>query len=63
MVPSLPLLSCESSVSVKENPDRKKEYIETSPLICSANQWTGSYIIGTSVMEELIKFSPKCLGQ
>ena len=25
MVPSLPLLSCESSVSVKENPDRKKE--------------------------------------
>ena len=25
MVPSLPLLSCESSVSVKENPDRKKK--------------------------------------
>ena len=24
MVPSLPLLSCESSVSVKENPDRKQ---------------------------------------
>ena len=24
MVPLLPLLSCESSVSVKENPDRKK---------------------------------------
>ena len=24
MVPSLPLLSCESSVSVKENSDRKK---------------------------------------
>ena len=24
MVPSLPLQSCESSVSVKENPDRKK---------------------------------------
>ena len=24
MVPSLPLLSCELSVSVKENPDRKK---------------------------------------
>ena len=24
MVPSLPLLSCESSMSVKENPDRKK---------------------------------------
>ena len=27
MVPSLPLLSCESSVSVKENPDRKKSFI------------------------------------
>ena len=25
MVPSLPLLSCESSLSVKENPDRKKK--------------------------------------
>ena len=25
MVPSLPLLSCASSVSVKENPDRKKK--------------------------------------
>ena len=25
MVPSLPMLSCESSVSVKENPDRKKK--------------------------------------
>ena len=29
MVPSLPLLSCESSVSVKENPDRKYIYIYT----------------------------------
>ena len=26
--------------------------IETSPLICSANQWTGFCIIGTSVMED-----------
>ena len=25
MVPSLPLLSCELSVSVRENPDRKKK--------------------------------------
>ena len=25
MVPSLPLLSCESSLSMKENPDRKKK--------------------------------------
>ena len=27
MVPSLPLLSCELSVSVKENPDRKKRIL------------------------------------
>ena len=25
MVPSLPLLSCEASVSVKENPEKKKK--------------------------------------
>ena len=25
----------------------------TSPLICYANQWTGFYMIGTSVKEEL----------
>ena len=30
--------------------------IETSPLIFRANQWTGFYIIGTSVMKELIEF-------
>ena len=28
-------------------------YIETSLLICSANQWTGFYMIGTSVIKEL----------
>ena len=27
--------------------------METSPLICCANQWTGFYIIGTSAMKEL----------
>ena len=26
----------------------------TSPLICSANHWTGFYMIGTSVMKEFI---------
>ena len=40
MVPSLPLLSCELSVSVKENPDRKKNkknsvLIKSQLLICS----------------------------
>ena len=29
-------------------------HIETSPLICRANEWTGFYMIGTSVMKELI---------
>ena len=28
--------------------------IEASPLISRANQWTGFYMIGTSVMKELI---------
>ena len=28
--------------------------IETSPLICVANQWTGFDMIGTSIMNELI---------
>ena len=30
-------------------------HIEISPLICRANQWTGFYMIGTSVMKELRK--------
>ena len=28
-------------------------HIETSPLICSANQWAGFYMLETSVMKEL----------
>ena len=28
-------------------------HIETSPLICSANQWTGFYMITVSVLKEL----------
>ena len=28
-------------------------HIETSPLICYANQWTGFYMIGTYVMKQL----------
>ena len=27
-------------------------HIETSPLICRANQWTGFYMIGISVIKE-----------
>ena len=31
-------------------------HIETSPLIYSANQWTGFYMKGTSIMKELPHF-------
>ena len=31
-------------------------HIETSPLIYGANQWTGFYMIGTSVMKELMLY-------
>ena len=33
--------------------DRGHYHIETSPLICIANQWTGFYMIGTSIIKEL----------
>ena len=29
--------------------------IETSPMICRANQWAVFFMIGTSIMKELIK--------
>ena len=32
---------------------RGRYHIETSPLVCSANQWTGFYKITASVMKEL----------
>ena len=31
------------------------DHIETSPLVCRANQWTCFYMIGTFVMKELKK--------
>ena len=37
-------------------PDGDSHHMEVSPLICRAKQWTGFYMIGTSVMKEL-KFS------
>ena len=33
--------------------DRVPYLIETSPLICSANQWTDFYMVGNSVIIEL----------
>ena len=52
--PSLPLLSCELSVSVKENPDRKKNHVETKQLICNVNQLTGFYMSGMLTWNRLI---------
>ena len=47
MVPSLPLLSCESSVSLKENPDRNKKktripipYLARSDSFSLANRYS-----------------------
>ena len=40
--------------------DRGRYHIETSPLICSANQWIGFYMITASVLKGLMK--PKRLG-
>ena len=33
--------------------DESPYHIETNLLICSVNQWTGFYMIGTSVTKEL----------
>ena len=33
--------------------DRGPCHIETSPLICRVNQWTGFYMIGTSIMKKM----------
>ena len=34
--------------------DGGRYHIETSPLICSENQWTGFYMITASVMKGLL---------
>ena len=36
--------------------DRGPYHIETSPLICYVNQWTGFYMIKSTVMEELKQY-------
>ena len=36
-------------------------HIEISPLIFRANQWTDFYILGISVMKELIVSLPLCI--
>ena len=34
--------------------DGGRYHVETSPLICPANQWTGFYMVTASVMKELM---------
>ena len=41
--------------------DGEAYHIETSPLIFSANQWTGFYMIETSVRKELKTSENPCL--
>ena len=38
--------------------DRGRYHIETSPLICEADQWTGFYMITVSVLKELLTDFP-----
>ena len=47
------LKSLRNSYEVESFFNGGSYHIETNPLICSENQWTGFYIIGTSVMKEL----------
>ena len=66
MIPSLPLLSCKSSVSLKENPYRKKTlkittltiYTQPCHLLISSNEnitvKIGQYEIPNSECEELL---------
>ena len=49
MVPSLPLLSCESSVSVKENPDRRKKK--------KKKKIVGLALKGLTLLMSLVSFS------
>ena len=39
--------------SLKLFHDGDPYHIETSPLVCFPNQWTGLYMVGTSVIKEL----------
>ena len=52
-------LQCNTQVFSDRGPYR----IETSPLICRADQWTGFYMIGISVMKELNLVPISCNDQ
>ena len=40
--------------------DGGRYHIETSPLICEGNQWTGFYMVTPSFMKELINETLNC---
>ena len=44
-----------SSMLNNEHHNGGPYHIETISFICSANQWTGFFMVGTSVMKVLIK--------
>ena len=55
-IPPVLILSTEggfSKISLQPFHDGGRYHIEISPLICSANQWTGFYMITASVMKGL----------
>ena len=47
------MLTFHNLFALSMNLSGGRYHIETSPLICKANQWTGFYMITTSVMKEL----------
>ena len=46
-------MSLNKVLKLKNESDGDSYHIKTSSLICSANQWAGFYMTGTSVMKEL----------
>ena len=52
---TLKILRCShiNVISAELFHDGRPYYIETSPLICSADQWTGFYMIGKPVINKL----------
>ena len=59
MVPSLLLLSCELSVSVKENPDRKKKQFKVSLKVTVE----GSFSNDKNARHHTYKFTKKYLAR
>ena len=56
MIPSLPLLSCELPVSVKENPDRKKKKLRLKTINWFMNHSLGILSSGVKFTLHLVHF-------